>query len=411
MLHIDIKQAKPGMTIAMPILHPHRPDSVLLKAGYRIDDTTIRRLAELNQSSVWVSAPGFESVDEYLCSAVELERRKLLQVATQAMSDIHDHRVRRHLWREFGETISALTESLLGSPSAALFIENDDLVEYRTLDHAANTAYLATLIGMKLQGYLVRQRRRLNARHATNLTTLALGAMLHDVGLAKLDEQVLAKWHELHDETDSAWQRHVQFGYEVVTGKVQPAAAAIVLHHHQYYDGSGFPQKASWDGGRTSGLKGEAIHVFARIVAAADHFDELRTMYSSRPRPLVEVLSKMVSGRLRRRFDPVVMRAVLEIVPAYTPGRRVLLSTGEEAFVMDWRTADPCHPRVAVIDDLSPLCLGQQPPHRVIDLAATPEVRITHSQGVDVSQFEFSIPEEFVPKAGHGLHLLALDAA
>ncbi len=411
MLHIDLKQTMPGMTIAMPILHPQRPDSVLLKAGYQIDETTIRRLNELNQRSVWINAPGFESIDSCLSSPVELGRRKLLQVATQALSDIHEPRSKRQMWGEFSETISDLTETLMAEPTAALFLEDDDPIEYRIISHAANVAYLATLIGMKLQGYLMRQRKRLNAKHATNLVTLSLGAMLHDAGLSRLNESVLVKWQEHHDESDPAWQKHVQLGYELLSGKVDPTAAAVVLHHHQYFDGSGFPQKSNWDGGRKTGLKGDAIHVFARIVTIADQFDELRTFFSSRPRPLVEVLANLTSGRMRRRFDPVLLRALLEIVPAYTPGRKVTLSTGEDAFVVTWRPTDPCRPKVVVIDDLTPLCRGESPGHRFVDLAITSDVSITHSEGVDVSECQFSLPSEIVPRGGQGLNVQALDAA
>ena len=411
MLHIDLTQALPGMTIAMPILHPQRPDSVLLRAGYRIDNTTLRRLSELNQRSVWINAPGLESIDEYLCGEVEHGRRKLLQIATQVLSDVHDPSGRRPMWKELGETIGALAETLVANPAAALFAEDGDAVEFRMIGHAANTAYLATLIGMKLQGYLLRQRKRPDAKHATNLVTLALGAMLHDVGQAKLHESVIAKWHEHHDDSDPAWQKHVQHGYEIVSGKVESAAAAAVLHHHQYFDGSGFPRRPDWDGGRELGMKGDAIHIFARIVTVADQFDELRTFFSSRPRPLVEVLANLTCGRMSRRFDPVILRALLEIVPAYTPGRRVTLSTGEEAFVVNWRPASPCRPKVVVIDDLTALSRDEAPECRFIDLAMTSDVSITHSQGVDVSQCQFSLPQDIAPRGESEPKVQALDAA
>jgi len=411
MLNIDIKQALPGMTIAMPIPHPQRPDSVLLRAGYEIDDTTLRRLHELNQRTVWVNAVGLESIKEYLCGEVELGRRKIFQVATPALSDIHDASVRRPMWKEFGETIARLTETLVANPSAALFVEDDDPAEFRMIGHSANVAYLATLIGMKLQGYLLRQRRRLDTRHATNLVTLALGAMLHDVGLAKLHESVIARWHEHHDDSEPAWQKHVQYGYEIVSGKVESAAAAAVLHHHQYFDGSGFPKKPNWDGRRQSGMKGDAIHIFARIVTVADQFDELRTFYSSRPRPIVEVLANLTCGRMSHRFDPVILRALLDIVPAYTPGRRITLSTGEEAFVVNWRPAAPCRPKVVVIDDLTALSRGEAPQCRFIDLALASDVSITHSQGVDVSQCQFSLSPGIAPRGESGPKVKALDAA
>jgi len=410
MLHIDITQALPGMTIAMPIMHAQRPDSILVKAGYQMDQTTIRRLTELGQRSLWVAAPGFEVIDQYLSPSVEKARREMHLLAERALSDLHDDRLWRRFQRDFTSTVSTLAETLMAEPTAALFTEESDTNEYRMIGHAANTAYLATIIGMKLQGYLVRQRKRLNAKHATNIVNLAMGAMLHDAGLTRLPEAVLARWQEQHDEFDTAWQKHAQQGHEMLSGKIEPAAAATVLHHHQYFDGSGFPQKANWDG-RKSGLRGDAIHVFARIVTVADQFDELRTLYSSRPRPMVEVLANLTTGRMRRRFDPIILRALLEIAPAYTPGRQVLLSTGEQAFVVVWRPADPCRPKVALVEDLSPLARGEAPEHRFIDLAMTPEVTITQTMGMDVRECQFTLPPDIRPQGGHGLQYHALDAA
>ncbi|MCL4197564.1 MAG: HD domain-containing protein [Phycisphaerales bacterium] len=410
MLHIDITQARPGMTIAMPVMHAQRLDSILVRAGYQMDETTIRRLTELGQRSLWVEAPGFEVIDHHLSPSVERARREMHVFAARALTDLHDDRAWRRLLREFTEACSSMAETFMAEPNAALFLEETESNEYRMIGHAANTAYLATIIGMKLQGYLVRQRKRLSAKHATNIVTLALGALLHDVGLSRLPEAVLARWEEQHDEFDTAWQKHSLLGHELVSGKVEPAAAAAVLHHHQYFDGSGFPQKANWEG-RKSGLRGDAIHVFARIITVADQFDELRTLYSSRPRPLVEILAALTTGRMRRRFDPVILRALLEIAPAYTPGRQVTLSTGERAFVVVWRPSDPCRPKVAVIEDLRPLCRGETPEHRFIDLAMTPEVSIVQSAGQDVRDCQFSLPADVTPQGGHGLHYHALDAA
>lgn len=410
MLHIDITQALPGMTIAMPILHAQRADSVLVKAGYQIDQTTIRRLAELGRRSFWVAAPGFEVVDQFLSPAIEAARRRMHELAARALTDLHEDRAWRRFQRDFTSAVSELAETLMAEPTAALFLEEADTNEYRMIGHAANTAFLATIIGMKLQGYLVRQRKRLNARHATNIVNLAMGAMLHDVGLTRLPEAVLARWQEQHDECDSAWQKHAALGHEMLSGRIEPAAAATVLHHHQYFDGSGFPQKANWDG-RRSGLRGDAIHVFARIVTVADQYDELRTLYSSRPRPSVEVLSHLATGRMRRRFDPVVLRALLEVVPAFTPGRQVMLSTGERAFIVVWRPADPCRPKVAVVEDLTPLCRGEAPEHRFIDLAMTPEVKVNQCNGADVRDCQFTLAPDIRPQGGHGLQYHALDAA
>ena len=63
-------------------------------------------------------------------------------------------------------------------------------------------------------------------------------------------------------------QRHPDIGFHLLKGSERPilrAAAIIAYQHHEKYDGSGYPQ----------GLRGEEIHIYARIVAVADVFDAL----------------------------------------------------------------------------------------------------------------------------------------
>jgi hypothetical protein len=62
--------------------------------------------------------------------------------------------------------------------------------------------------------------------------------------------------------------------------------------------------------------------------------------------PQVWALAAMLSEKLRTRFDPNVLRALVEVVPPYPPGSRVTLSDGSEAIVIDHQIADPCNPTV-----------------------------------------------------------------
>ncbi|SHH71034.1 HD domain-containing phosphohydrolase [Massilia sp. CF038] len=93
-------------------------------------------------------------------------------------------------------------------------------------------------------------------------------APMHDIGKIATPDAVLLKPGKLTPEEWAIMQQHPEVGLSILDGSQRPIlkAAAVIAHqHHEKYDGSGYPQ----------GLKGEAIHRYARIVAVADVFDAL----------------------------------------------------------------------------------------------------------------------------------------
>jgi HD-GYP domain-containing protein (c-di-GMP phosphodiesterase class II) len=251
----------------------------------------------------------------------------------------------------------------------------------------------------------VLERRRLSPNAARDLSGLGVGAMLHDVGMTRLSPETLAMWNASHDERDPLWRAHVQRGFELLADQVEPAAAGVVLHHHQAVDGSGFPPRVEL-GGRSHPLAGSEIHVFARIAAAADLFDRLRNPAhapgasdaAAPPLPVVRALSTLLrTPALRRRIDPIVLRALVNVTPPYAPGSIVTITGGRRAAVVDWSPADPCRPTVEIIGDLEAPPRRGDPVRERIDLRRAQDVCIIEAEGHDVraDNFSPSHPEEF----------------
>jgi two-component system response regulator RpfG len=126
---------------------------------------------------------------------------------------------------------------------------------------------------------------------------IEMAAPLHDLGKIAIPDAVLLKPGPLDDEETATMRRHPRIGHELLSGshnRFIQAGAAIALHHHERYDGSGYPD----------GLAGEAIPLMARIVAVADVFDAL---VSPRPYkeawPVDKALAYLYAQR-GRLFDP-----------------------------------------------------------------------------------------------------------
>ncbi len=98
--------------------------------------------------------------------------------------------------------------------------------------------------------------------------TLQLASILHDVGKIGIPETILCKPDRLTKAEYSIVKKHPEKGYNILRPLEQLAdALPVILHHHEHYDGSGYP----------SGLKGEEIPPQARLIAVADTYDAITT--------------------------------------------------------------------------------------------------------------------------------------
>ena len=133
---------------------------------------------------------------------------------------------------------------------------------------------------------------------------IRVASLLHDLGKLAIPDEILSKPGELVEPEWRIVAEHPKIGQVVLeqAGALRDAAT-IVLHHHEWYDGRGYPH----------GLRGEEIPVGARIVAIADAYE---AMVAGRPyRQAVshdEALSRASSSR-RIQFDPQLVNQFLEL--------------------------------------------------------------------------------------------------
>lgn len=137
------------------------------------------------------------------------------------------------------------------------------------------------------------------------LRALAYALRTYDLGLAQVSDQILRKISPLSAEERRHIENHVQLGAELVADlEPSPRVRQIILHHHENFDGSGYPE----------GLSGEAIPVGARIVRLVDAFSALLHDRPFRPAMAPhEALALMEEG-IGRRFCPRVGAVFLELI-------------------------------------------------------------------------------------------------
>ncbi|MBB4947043.1 hypothetical protein F4556_002578 [Kitasatospora gansuensis] len=137
------------------------------------------------------------------------------------------------------------------------------------------------------------------------LRTLHFAGTLHDVGKLGVATELLRRNGPLTEAERRAVEVHPVFGFELVRGiDFLGEARDGILHHHERLDGRGYP----------SGLAGERIPEFARIISVADAFDSMTTTRSyRRGRPVAEAVTEL-QRCAGSQFDPAMVRALVEAV-------------------------------------------------------------------------------------------------
>jgi putative two-component system response regulator len=156
--------------------------------------------------------------------------------------------------------------------------------------------------------------------------TLHLASPLHDVGKIGIPDRILLKPGKLDETEFDIMKLHTVIGGKILSeSKRYPtleSGGIIALQHHEKWDGSGYPGK----------LKGDAIHIFARIVMVVDVFDALT---SERPYKKAFTLEKTISIMTEGKgefFDPTLLEIFFEHIDDFVLIKQEMSDTlGEES--------------------------------------------------------------------------------
>ena len=162
-----------------------------------------------------------------------------------------------------------------------------------TRGHSDRVSEFSVLIGEKL-GLPEKQ-----------IQILKIGGLFHDIGKIGIPDSILLKTEKLTDEEYSEIKKHPSIGAHILgTAKIFQDIIPIVEHHHERYDGSGYP----------SGLKGEEIPYVARIAAVADTFDAMTSRRSYRGPIDIEQVKEEIKRCEGTQFDPQIAEVFLNIL-------------------------------------------------------------------------------------------------
>lgn len=128
--------------------------------------------------------------------------------------------------------------------------------DYYTFTHCVNVAVFA--VGLM---------QRITHLDEQEMFDFALGCILHDVGKTEISDGILNKPGRLTQEEFEVIKTHPGAGFDLMEGQLPPVALDVILHHHEKFDGTGYPH----------GLGEKSISDYSRVAIIADVYDALTT--------------------------------------------------------------------------------------------------------------------------------------
>lgn len=193
---------------------------------------------------------------------------------------------------EMGDEKSSILDFLIQMQT-----ESDPLLSR----HIKRTRYLSSLMAEKLS---------LSDYQSNNLTLLSL---IHDIGNIGVPMEIVNKPGKLTSVEWEVMKTHVQKGYRMALASEEFKDIAIcILHHHECFDGSGYPD----------GLSGESIPYLARIIAVIEAYDAMTNERPYRPPMSANEAKEELIKCKGKQYDPKIVDVFINLISEITPEQK-----------------------------------------------------------------------------------------
>lgn len=328
MINLPIKKLQPGMVTAQSIYNTK--GASYLTRGTAVSEQYIARLKKLGITSLAVTSVSSAFTPKPPDDIVE-ERTRI-----KALHKVYDT---FHELEATGELnigpLASVSENVLSDilSNRNNLVQLSDLRRHDdyTFSHSVNVAVLSTMLGS-----LCRYAK-------SDLLTLVLGGLLHDIGKVGVPNDILTKKGRLTPDEFSLMKLHPELGEEKLKHLPIPNAELLTViagQHHEHLDGQGYPRH----------LMGNNIHRFARIVAIADVYDALTTQRSYKPAYKPHIAHRIMTRCSVGQFDLDLLSLFFNNVAIYPTGT-VLKTTMGYAIVKKSEFGRTMTPKICVFAD------------------------------------------------------------
>jgi HD-GYP domain-containing protein (c-di-GMP phosphodiesterase class II) len=225
--------------------------------------------------------------------------------------------------------VGKMMESVIRNPDALAPLARLKRQEAYATEHAVATAALIIAFG------------RQQGLPQPEIEKLALGTMVKDIGQSALDARLITKPGMLSKAEYSIVQSHVEEGLAVLdaTSRLSETSVAVVLEHHERYNGCGYPYR----------MAGDEISVAGRMAAIVDTYDAMTSERPYRAAMSPSHALRQLYDEGGTQYDPALVAAFVKTVGIYPVGTLVLLESGHLAVVEQLHPGNMLTPIVRVI--------------------------------------------------------------
>jgi putative two-component system response regulator len=334
-----VEQLEGGLDTRTISDEPMPPAKILVVDDEKIVVDLHKKMLERNGYEVVIAHDGIQALEMILTETPDLilteknERTNLIPVIMVTAVDDYDHRIRG---------IETGADDFLSKPvrSRELYARVKSLLRIKTLTDNLESAEtvifsLANAIEAKdpfTKGHIDRVSSLAMelGRHigltGMEISTLEKGGALHDIGKIGVRDDILLKPGKLTPEEFEEIKRHPETGANICRPlhSLRPVLP-IIKHHHEKYDGSGYP----------SGLSGEDIPLLARIMAIVDVYDALTSRRAYRSAMSHEHAMRIFREDISNgKFDPVLFEKFEKLIEPASEFQDTPLEAKEESKVI-----------------------------------------------------------------------------
>jgi len=277
------------------------------KAGEPLSEDTRDRLLERGVTTLFLSKKDERAYHEYVESNIEAiirddlmppgeVSRLVYETSAHVMGDVFkDPRSGSHL-RRARRMVEATVMTVLKDPQALWCMTSVASHDYYTYTHCVNVSMFMTAAAREI----------LDITNPTDLKAVGLGGMFHDIGKSEIPEEILSKPGKLTAEEFEIIKSHPIKGVELVTRnqKFSETALKIVRHHHERFEGGGYP---------TSG-RGADMPSVVRLATIVDVYDALTTNRSYAPARSPYDALQLMMEKMGGHFDDGLLRAFVRFL-------------------------------------------------------------------------------------------------
>ena len=339
MLRYSIDTLKDGMKLGKPIYS--EDGSLLLGKGVIVSDIFIRRLKELEVTSVYIHDKDTEditqtdSISEMVRGATISHMRELfgpLEELTKEIKDLSRDTIMSEISSErFQKTFREnpafksikadagnIVDQLM-SGEVTLGLNSIKTHDNYTFQHSIDVAIVSIMLGRKV-GLPVEKLRE-----------LGIGCILHDMGKVFVPKEILNKPGKLTEEEFKQMKLHPTIGYELTKGTTSIGVLPphVALQHHEKQNGGGYPRGLVGSNRLIPSKEPGTIHQYGSLVAVADVYDALSSDRPYRkampPEKVISILRELSGTHL----NSDILGQFLAITPVHPVGATIRVTRGD----------------------------------------------------------------------------------